>query len=195
MRVLANSPAGGAARAGWPESSRLWRVPSVPGKRALRKPAGQQLRTSSVAAAAVAVAAVWVAPVAAAAIDQARAGSRHRPRVRHDLNVATPHPEPPGGPPHPDPPPPPGREMCAAGTPLAGPIRPVTATRDRPFRPAGTEGRGRRQATRPTPTDGGDDVVGVEGAARDPMVRRLVAARRIAGRRPADTPGRPNSPE
>jgi len=30
---------------------------------------------------------------------------------------------------------------------------------------------------------------------RDPMVRRLVAARRIAGRRPADTPGRPNSPE
>jgi hypothetical protein len=66
MRVLANSPAGGAARAGWPESSRSRRVPSVPGKRALRKPAGQQLRTSSVAAAGVAVAAVGVA---AAAID------------------------------------------------------------------------------------------------------------------------------
>jgi hypothetical protein len=183
MRVLANSPAGGAARAGWPESSRSRRVPSVPGKRVLRKLAGQQLRTSSVAAAGVAVAAVGVA---AAAIDQARAGSRYRPRVRHDLSVATPHP---------DPPPPRGRAMCAAGTPLAGRISRVMATRDRTFRPVGTEGRGRQQATRPIPTDGGDGVVGVEGAARDPTVRRLVAARRIAGRRPADTPGRPNSPE
>jgi hypothetical protein len=182
MRVLANSPAGGAARAGWPESSRSRRVPSVPGKRARRKPAGQQLRTSSVAAAGVAVAAVRVA----AAIDQARAGSRHRPRVRHDLSVATPHRGPPA---------PRGRAMCAAGTPLAGRISPVTAARDRTFPPAGTEGRGRQQATRAIPTAGGDDVVGVEGAARDPTVRRLVAARRIPGRRPADSPGRPNSPE
>jgi hypothetical protein len=186
MRVLANSPAGGAARAGWPESSRSRRVPSVPGKRALWKLTGQQLRTSSVAAAGVAVAAVEVAGAARAAIDQARAGSRHKPRVRHDLSVATPHR---------DPPPPRGRAMCAGGTPLAGRISPVTVPRDRTFRPAGTEGRGRQQATRPIPTDGGDDVVGVEGAARDPTVRRLVAARRIAGRRPADTPGRPNSPE
>jgi hypothetical protein len=179
MRVLANSPAGGAARAGWPESSRSRRVPSVPGKRALRKPAGQQLRTSNAVAAADGA-------EAGAAIDQARSGSRHRPRVRHDLSVA---------PPRPGLPPPRGKEMCAAGTPLAGRISPVTATRDRTYRPAGTEVRGRQQATRPIPTDGGDDVVGVEGAARDPTVRRLVAARRIAGRRPADTPGRPNSPE
>jgi len=183
MRVLVNSPAGGSARAGWPESSRSRRVPSVPGKRALRKPAGQQLRTSSVAAAGVAVAAVGVAAVA---IDPARAGSRHRPRVRHDLSVATPHP---------DLPPLRGRAMCAAGTPLAGRISPVTVTRDRTLRPAGREGRGRQQPTGPIPTDGGDDVGGVEGAARDPTVRPPVAARRIAGRRPADTPGRPNSPE
>jgi len=165
---------------GWPESSRSGRVPSVPGRRALRKPAGQQLRISSVAAADVGVA------VAEAAIDQARADGRNRPRARHDLSVATAHP---------DPPPQAGREMYAAGTPLAGRIRLVTGIRGRTFPPAEREVRGRQQATRAIPTAGVAVAVGVEGAARDPTVHRLVAARRIAGRRPADTPGRPNSPE
>ena len=55
--------------------------------------------------------------------------------------------------------------------------------------------QGLLQATRVIPTaDGGGGVGGVD-AARDRTVRRQVAARRVAARRPINRPGRPNSPE
>jgi hypothetical protein len=48
---------------------------------------------------------------------------------------------------------------------------------------------GHPQATWGIPTDGGVGVGAVEGVGRDRTVLRPLAARRIAGRRQADTPG------
>ena len=185
MRVLANSPADDAARAGWRESCRLQPARSGRAKRPALKPGDQALPTSSGVAAGGGA-------EAAAAMDRAPPGSRHRARDRHDLSVATAHPEPDGRTPHPDPPPQRGREMC----------RPATSHPDPP--PRG--GREMCHEARPHPDPppqggrarcrrGGGGAAEVEDAARDRTVRRLVAARRIAGRRQAEIPGRPNSPE
>jgi len=128
-----------------------------------------------------AVAGVVVA-VAERAIDQARADSRNRSRDRHDRSVATPHP---------DPPPQGGREMCDAGPPPGGPIPHATGVRAQTFPPAEREVRGPQPATRAIPTGGGDGEVGGVDAARDRTVRRQLAARRVAARRPADNPRPP----
>ena len=167
MRVLANSPADDAARAGWRESCRLQPARSGRAKRPALKPGDQALPTSNGVAAAGGA-------EAAAAMDRDPAGSHHRARDRHDLNVATPHPEPDGRTPHLAPPLQGGREMCHEARPHPDPP------------PQGGRARCRR---------GGAAAAAVEDAARDRTVRRLVAARRIAGRRQAEIPGRPNSPE
>ena len=149
MRVLANSPADDAARAGWRESCRLQPARNGRAKRPALRPGDQALPTSNGVAAAGGA-------EAAAAMDRDPAGSHHRARDRHDLSVATVHPEPDARTPHPAPPPQGGRARCRRGGAVAAEV---------------------------------------EDAARDRTVRRLVAARRIAGRRQAEIPGRPNSPE
>jgi RNA polymerase sigma-70 factor, ECF subfamily len=170
-----SSPAGGAARAGWPESCRSRRARSGRGKRPGLKP-GDRPRPTSKAVAAVVAGVAEVAAAPEAAIDRAKVGSRSRFRVRRVLSagrregsVGTPHPDPPGEPPYPDPPRRRGREidlLAHRGKEMCGPL----------------------QATRAIPTgDGGGGAV-VEDAVRDRTVHRLVAARRVAGRRPADTP-------
>jgi hypothetical protein len=69
---------------------------------------------------------------------------------------------------HRDPPPQGGRETCRVGRP---------------------------RAMRAIPTAGGAVAAEVEDGARGRTVRPLVAARPLADRRQADTPGRPNWPE
>jgi hypothetical protein len=71
----------------------------------------------------------------------------------------------------------------------------ATANPDPPSRAGREMYPGVHQAGREISSDDDGGAVGVEDAARDRTVRRLVAPRRIAGRRQADTPGRPNSPE
>ena len=118
-----------------------------------------------------------VAEAAQAAIDRPPAGSRSRSRARHDLsaarpevNVATRNADPLGATPHPDPPNQEGMEIGREGAPHPDP---------------------RHQGGRViSPTSGAvAGAVGVEGVGRDRTVLRPVAARRIAGRRKADTLG------
>ncbi len=179
MRVPANSPAGGAVLAGWPESCRSRRARSGHGKRSVPKPGDRLLQTSNAVAAAV-------GGEAEEAIGRVRVDRRSQSRDRHDLSAErrggngephhNPDPRPhagteigpavhqewreigPEATPHPDPPPQGGREICQA-------------------------------------SDGDGGVGVVEDAARDQTVPRQVAARRAAGRPQADRLGRPNSPE
>jgi hypothetical protein len=77
--------------------------------------------------------------------------------------------------------------MCAAGMPLGGPTRPVTETGSPILLRAPRAMFAHPRATWEIPTDGGVGVGAVEGVGRDRTVLRRVAARRIAGRRQADT--------
>ena len=114
---------------------------------------------------------------AEAAIDRPPVGSRSRSRARHDLsaarrevNVATRNADPLGASPHPDPLNQEGMEIGREGAPHRDPHQ-----------------RGGRVIS---PISGvGAGAVGVEGVGRDRTVLRPVAARRIAGRRQADTLG------
>jgi RNA polymerase sigma-70 factor (ECF subfamily) len=170
MRAPGSSPAGGAVRAGWPESCRSRRAPSGRGKQRALKVGDRRRQTSNAVAAAVA--AVVEVAVVAVAIDRARAGSRSRFRVRHVLSggrregsAGTPHPEPPGELPHPEAP---------GQTPHPDPP------------PRG--GRETSQGRHAIPIAGGGGGVGGVDAARDRTVRRQLAARRAADQRQADTP-------
>jgi hypothetical protein len=183
MRVRASCPAGGAVRAGWPESCRSSHARSGRGRRLALTPGGHPLPISNSAAAGVAA----VAEVAEAAIGLAPVGSRSRARARPALSAA--HLAGRAGTPHSDPPPQGGREMCDAGRPeeretcLVEPPHSDHPDLRRDPPPKGARGM----------CDGGGGAVGVEDVAHDRTVHRLVAARR--GRRQADRPGRPNSAE
>ena len=114
---------------------------------------------------------------AEAAIDRPPVGSRSRSRAKHDLSAARPE--------------------VNVETPNADP-RLATPRPDRP--PQGGREIGREGASHPDPRhQGGKEIfpisgagagaVEVEGVGRDRTVLRPVAARRIPGRRQADTLG------
>ena len=184
-RAPGSNPAGGAARADWLASCRLWRAPTGRGKPRALKPGDRQRQTSNAVAVVDAVVAevAGLGPVAKAASDLAKAGRRSPFRVRRVLSEG--HPEGSAGIAHPDSPPQGGREKCAEATPRA----------DR--RPQGRREicLGVRRRRREMSSDDGGGGVGGADAARDRTVRRQVAPRRVAARRPINRPGRPNSPE
>ena len=184
MRAPVSNPAGGAARADWLASCRLWRAPIGRGKPPALTPEERRRQTSNAVAAVVAAVVEVAAAVLVLAIDRSRVRSRRRSRARDDLSVAA-RRDPPGEPPHPDPP-----GETPHPDPHGEPPHP-----DPPPRGGRVTSQGLLQATRAIPTaDGGGGVGGVD-AARDRTVRRQVAARRVAARRPINRPGRPNSPE
>ncbi len=126
---------------------------------------------------------IVLAEAAEAANEQARVGSRNRSRVRRVLSAR--RREGRAGTPHTDLPPQRAREKCAEAIPHAGRLPQGLREICPGVRP------GEREMSR---SDGDGGVGGVD-AARDRTVRRLVVARRVPARRPADTPGHPNSPE
>ncbi len=134
---------------------------------------GHPLPTNNGVVAGVA-AVVAAAGLLEAAIARARPGNRSRSRARHDLSASLVH-------------------RSGSGVHQDGNVEtPQPDSPGEPPHPGPPPQRGKviRQFR-----GGAAAAAEVEAVARDRTVRRLVAARRVAGRRQADTPERPNSPE